>query len=80
MHFDTPPVLLVELNSEADGGHLTVSLESYLEFGDQLTLAVEALVERWQHLAAPAAIQSELALDRAARRADEVEADEFGQS
>ena len=62
---ETAPILLVELLPDDTAGRLTVGLEAYLNLGDEITLGVDQLVQRWQHQSAPAAIIQDLRQQRA---------------
>ncbi len=58
------PVLLVDLRPDDDCGKLTVTLGSYLRFGDDLAEAVDRLVDQWQHVAPPSVQLESVLLDR----------------
>ena len=64
MTHPTPPDLIVELNPQDSYGKITVGLEPFLDFGDEITLGLASLVERWQDQAAPAAWLAEFQRER----------------
>ncbi len=49
------PSLLIDLTSRTDNDQVVVSLKSFLRFAEEISFGLEDLVERWQHIAAPAA-------------------------
>lgn len=50
-----PTELYVVLAEEVTSGQITVSLESFLDFCEQMDNSLETLRDKWQHLAAPGA-------------------------
>jgi hypothetical protein len=50
-----PPTLLLVLTEKEDPLRVTVPLDGFLRFAEQVTRGLEAVVHRWQHRAAPVA-------------------------
>ncbi len=55
MNSSTPPTLLLVLTENDDPQPVTVKLDSFLRFSEEVTFGLEDLVARWQHRAAPIA-------------------------
>ena len=55
MAHPTPPTLLLVLTEDHDPHRVTVSLNSFLRFSEEITDGLEDLEYRWHHRAAPAA-------------------------
>ncbi len=59
----SPSNLLVKL-ADDDVGRVLVSLESFLDFAQEVTIALEDVETDWLHTAAPVARQRALRFDR----------------
>ena len=55
MASSSPPKLLIVLSEPTDAAPIAVRLDSFLRFSEEVTFALEDMVHRWQHCAAPAA-------------------------
>ena len=48
-------ILRLVVSNQAFGGRITVPLDAFLDYDEEMNVAIEELLAQWSHYAAPAA-------------------------